>query len=452
MQRIMVVSGDGHFGGDVEAYRAYIDPAYRDRIDDLAEEEAANLAAVKVQRQFMAVPGVYEVGEEAADLGGDVKKRLAVMDTEGLAAEVVLIGTDHTQPFFEVTNKEYPADVRAAGVRAYHRWVVDVMSEADGRILPVGYAGEINDLDESVAELQWIADNGFVSVFIPGYVADPSRPPIYDRSYDPFWAACADLGLVVNMHVGWGLPQGVIFKLFEVAFKGQKPLETEGFDLEAFGKTLMEKMDANTDGSPFALDVGPRQGLWQLMLAGVFDRHPAMKLVLTELRADWVPATLAYLDQRFAKEAPHLKLSPSEYFVRNCALVPTSPHRAEVQMRHEIGIDRFMFGADIPHPESTYPHTRQWIRHAFAGVPEEDARKILGENAVRFYNLDGAHLAEIAQRVGPTVDEVVGGIEVDEAMVKTWDNRAGYLKPVEQVDVDKLGEMLDADFAQVGAV
>jgi predicted TIM-barrel fold metal-dependent hydrolase len=452
VRRITVVSGDGHFGGPIDAYRPYIDPAYRDRLDDLAAEEAGNLMLAGIQRKSMTVPGVYEGLEVAPDLGGDVAKRLAVQDDQGIAAEILLVGSDHTQPFFTVTNKVYPADLRAAGVRAYHRWVADVISEADGRLFPVGYAGELQDMDEAIAELHWIAEHGFVSVFLPGYVTDNSRPPIYDRSYDRFWGACADLGLVINLHVGWGMPQGLIAKLFDLALTPDgKPIDTDGFDLENFGNQLMEMMDANNEDSPFTLDVGPRQGVWQLMMSGVFDRHPKLKLVLTELRADWLPATLAFLDEQFAKQARHLKLSPSEYFYRNCAVTPTSPHRVEVQMRHEIGVDHFLFGADIPHPESTWPHTRQWIRHAFAGVPEDEVRKILGENAIRFYGLDSAHLNEIAERIGPTVEEVFGGIDIDQQFLDGWHNRAGYLKPVEQINVGKLAELLEADFAHVSA-
>jgi predicted TIM-barrel fold metal-dependent hydrolase len=454
VQRITVVSGDGHFGGSIDVYRPYIDPAYRDRLDDLATEEAGNLMFAGLQRNSMLVPGIYEKERLAIapDLGGDVAKRLAVQDDQGIAGEILLVGSDHTQPFFTVTNRVYPADLRAAGVRAYHRWVADVISEGDGRLFPVGYAGEILDMDESIAELRWMADHGFVSVFLPGYVTDASRPPIFDRYYDPFWTAVADLGLVINLHVGWGMPQGAITNLFDMALAADsKALDTDGFDLETFGSQVMEMMDANNDGSPFALDVGPRQGVWQLMMSGVFDRHPTLKLMMTELRADWVPATLAFLDQQFAKHPHNLELTPSEYFYRNCALTPTSPHRVEVQIRQEIGVDHFLFGADIPHPESTWPHTRQWIRHAFAGVPEEDVRKILGGNAIRFYNLDSTHLDEIAAKVGPTVEEVHAGIDVDQQYLDNWHNRAGYLKPVEQINTDKLAELIQADFAQLSS-
>ena len=75
-------------------------------------------------------------------------------------------------------------------------------------------------------------------------------------------------------------------------------------------------------------------------------------------------------------------------------------------MRHEIGVETISFGRDYPHPEGTWPHTREWLRDAFAGVPEDELRLMLGENAIRFFGLDRDRLAEIAKRIGPTVEEI----------------------------------------------
>jgi hypothetical protein len=45
-------------------------------------------------------------------------------------------------------------------------------------------------------------------VSVPGTVADPDLPPLYDDYYEPFWAACADLGLTLFLHAGHGNRQG----------------------------------------------------------------------------------------------------------------------------------------------------------------------------------------------------------------------------------------------------
>ena len=202
----------------------------------------------------------------------------------------------------------------------------------------------------------------------------------------------------------------------------------------------------------FDLGMGPRQAMWHLMLGGVFDRFPKLKFVMTEVRADWLPATLAHLDARFEREAPRsLKLKPSEYYKRNCGVTPSSPHKAEIEHRHEIGVDQFMFGADVPHPESTWPNTQQWIRNAFKGVPEADTRKILGENAIRFFGFDASRLDAIAERIGPTFEEIFAGEELDERLVEHFDKRGGYSAPIEQVDIGKVDALLEGDLAQARA-
>jgi hypothetical protein len=185
------------------------------------------------------------------------------------------------------------------------------------------------------------------------------------------------------------------------------------------------------------------------MLSGVFDRYPKLKIVLTEVRADWVPETLAYLDRRFAEHAPKCELTPSEYFARNIAVTPASPHQIEVQMRHEIGIEQFLFGADIPHPESTWPNTRQWIGDAFPGVPEDQLRMILGENAVRVYGLDRAPLDAAAARMAVEPSDLFTGSTLDERLLDHFDARSGYRKPKEELDEADVARVLDPDFARL---
>jgi hypothetical protein len=100
-------------------------------------------------------------------------------------------------------------------------------------------------------------------------------------------------------------------------------------------------------------------------------------------------------------------------------------------MRHEIGIDNIAFGRDYPHPEGTWPNTSQWISDAFAGVPEDEVRLMLGENVIRFLRLDRSALARIAERVGPSMRDLTAAPTVDPALVAHFDRRGGYLKAAE---------------------
>ncbi|MCY4423651.1 MAG: hypothetical protein OXC06_11335, partial [Acidimicrobiaceae bacterium] len=61
---------------------------------------------------------------------------------------------------------------------------------------------------------------------------------------------------------------------------------------------------------------------------------------------------------------------------------------------------------DYPHPEGSWPHTAQRLESDFRDVSIEDARLLLGLNAVECYNLDLPSLTEIAARVGPTPEQL----------------------------------------------
>ncbi|HEX3450141.1 MAG TPA: amidohydrolase family protein [Isosphaeraceae bacterium] len=210
-----------------------------------------------------------------------------------------------------------------------------------------------------------------------------------------------------------------------------------------------KKIDAKNPDSPLALTLHPQQALWRLMLGGVFDRFPTLQLVLTEVRADWVPATLKYLDQRFAEHPGKCELKPSEYYERNCALTPSAPHRAEVAMLDQIGVSHVMFGADIPNPEATWPNSRQWIADAFRGVPEDKLRMVLGENAIRVYRLDRAALAKTAARLAVRPSDLFTGDALDDRLLDHFDARAGYRRPADEIDEDLIGGELESDFARL---
>jgi predicted TIM-barrel fold metal-dependent hydrolase len=70
-------------------------------------------------------------------------------------------------------------------------------------------------------------------------------------------------------------------------------------------------------------------------------------------------------------------------------------------MRRDIGLEQIMWGSDYPHPEGTWPHTREYLVKTFADFPEADGRKILGDNAIAFYGLDRGKLQTIADEIGP---------------------------------------------------
>jgi hypothetical protein len=124
----------------------------------------------------------------------------------------------------------------------------------------------------------------------------------------------------------------------------------------------------------------------------------------------------------------------------------------EVEMRHEIGVESLLFGADTTHFEGTWPNTWDWIRDAFVGVPESEARAILGENAIRTFGLDARVLGAVANRIGPTPAQVLNAnSSVDPRLIAHFDKRSAYLRPAEVIDTQELDEWVARDLNSVMA-
>jgi predicted TIM-barrel fold metal-dependent hydrolase len=458
---LIIVSADDHVGAKPEAYRAYLEKRYWPALDDLVHEDEVWTNAPSWQEQPNDVLDVVDT-RNAIRTGGrtgawDFDRRLQEMDAEGISAQVLNQG--HTAAvslwFGEESVSAYSPELRAAGARAHHRWLVEHLSSSGGRLSAVLDPGPCVDMDSTVRELHWAASQGFVAAGIPGILADESLPPLYDSYFDPYWAACADLGLQLFLHAGYGIEQG---SFLDAPTTGQAP---SGAGMSA-DSSEGQPAEQSTGGAMVGLGLAsaertakftalPRRVMWQLMLAGVFDKHPRLRLAITELRAYWIPSMIRHLDRRFEELDLRTPLKPSEYFARNCAVTPSYIRPIEVAMRYEIGVDRLMFATDYPHPESTWPNTQDWIRAAFGptGIPEDEARKVLGGNAIEFFGLDRTKLAQVAGQVGPRPEDVLGvGHRVDPRVIADFHRRSGFLKPVDDA-LDFLGARLESDLQEV---
>jgi predicted TIM-barrel fold metal-dependent hydrolase len=53
--------------------------------------------------------------------------------------------------------------------------------------------------------------------------------------------------------------------------------------------------------------------------------------------------------------------------------------------RHVIGVDRIMWSTNFPHNNGPWPDSQAIIKQHMVGVPDEEQRMILRDNAVRTY-------------------------------------------------------------------
>lgn len=104
--------------------------------------------------------------------------------------------------------------------------------------------------------------------------------------------------------------------------------------------------------------VPPALALTDLILHGVFDRHPDLRFGVIELSSAWVPSFLLMLDgasvfntQLNGRPVAPLARKPSEYFLDHVR-VSSFSYEDPRQLTEDTG-DVFMFGSDYPHSEGT---------------------------------------------------------------------------------------------------
>lgn len=372
-----IISADCHAGGNHAQYREYLESAYLDDFDAWRG---------KYSNPFR------DLQDDGRSRNWDDARRNGDLDAEGVAAEVVFPNT--VPPFFPTgvviapapTPEEFP--MRLAGIRAHNRWLADFVAAFPDR--RCGQAQIfLNDVDEAVKDVRWCKEHGINGVLLPG--ASPDTPwiePLSSTYYDPLWAVCQELEMPVTHHAG--------------------------------GSGIPKVADTPIRNLIFVMETGfyANRAFWHMIWGGVFERFPNLKLVLTEQGTDWVLPTLnkmeAFYRQVKAGRIGELgvpeeavgKLSPKEIFNRNIWIGASFPGKGDAALFHEIGVDRMMWGSDYPHHEATSPFSIESLRRSFEGWSEADLRAILAENAAKVYGFDLAKLAPLAEKIGPTVDEL----------------------------------------------
>jgi predicted TIM-barrel fold metal-dependent hydrolase len=434
MEKVIIVSADGHAGMPPALWSEYLDDRHHEFLPAFHEETKVFGGSMALLNDLRLSPDQYDIfDKEGLYQSGrwnglwDAEVRLQEMDREGVAAEFVYPGDFRAIDLgYNTMNGTYPFDVVDAGVRAFDRWLVDTFGDAKDRFLLVGPSGTYSDMDAALEEAEWVADHGFTGTFAPGFTHFPGIRPLDDECWEPLWSLYAERGLTLVVHGGYGFDQGVAFAAVKAA----------NAKVEAQGGGAMELATALSESffnPEFFSDLRCRRAMWQMLLGGVFDRHPNLKLMMVEVRADWIPATLRHLDAVYAEHRDNVpaRRPPSEQWATNCMAGVSFMHKSEVEIRDEIGVETIDFGRDYPHTEGTWPNTTEYLRGLFEGVPERDVRLILGENVIRFLGLDRSKLAEIAERIGPTIEAITATTEIDPALLEHLDDRCGYSKPAE---------------------
>jgi predicted TIM-barrel fold metal-dependent hydrolase len=377
MALLQTIDVDQHLFESRTTWSEHIDPSDRDDALSITDDEAgwpwltwrgARLTPLEVpvpeRSSLIGEDRLRRLrGERAAatfeDLVPDSYRlagaRLEALDGFGLDAAVLF-------PNYGLLWEQRLASDRAAqraNARAYNRFAADACADGEGRLFAVAHV-LLHDPDWAVEEIRRIAAQGVRLAMIAPAPVDGK--PLSHPDFDRVWAAFSDEGVAPVFHVSE----------FESPLH---PAWREG-----------EPEDGEQLFDSIFLYLAPAVALANLILYGVLERFPALRVGVIELTASWVPSFLLHIDgasdfyaQRHGEPFRKLADRPSQYFLRQVR-VAALPYEMPNRLVPKVGEDTFMIGSDWPHAEGVVDPMAAAER-AVAGLTGAARGNLLGANA-----------------------------------------------------------------------
>ena len=328
--------------------------------------EPPNLWTERLPAEIRDQAPVYpplEIGQahQAHPGGWDPKERLAEMATDGVSGEVLYPSFPLDQ--YSITD---PA-LQEACFRVYNDWLLEYCSYAPDRLFGIAMVSVYN-VDHAIVELERCKRAGMRGALI--WQVPPPELALNQEHYERFWAAAQDLDMPINIHILTGEPYP------HRQPSDARPERPRGPVAPNFRDRVNIKIfyASNTLGDIFA--------------SGALERYPGLKLVIVENEVSWLPFFITKFDEYAlrAGESSTLKLLPSECFERQVfATFFNDP--AAAWFLPSWGENNCMWSNDYPHPNSTWPHSREIIARDLGHLSAEARGKLVRGNVARLYNL-----------------------------------------------------------------
>ncbi|CAN5772013.1 hypothetical protein BH18ACI4_BH18ACI4_00250 [soil metagenome] len=244
--------------------------------------------------------------------------------------------------------------------RACNNFLAEFCSAYPDRLKGVAVV-PLQDVDAASAEARRaVKELGLIGISIP-----PSLPGknLDDPTFHPFYAEVEELNVPLGIHWGNGtyLP---------------------GAGADRFNKHFL----THVVGHPFEQMLA----MTSLICGGILEGYPKLKFGFLESGCGWLPYLMWRLDEEYSGrslEVPLLKDKPSEYIKRGQCFISCSPDEFLIPTVAEtVGADTIMFSSDYPHADGLFPESVRMINET-QNMSSDLKRRILGDNAARFYNL-----------------------------------------------------------------
>lgn len=336
----LLISADSHVIEDPLLWKKRLPRSFQDQAPVFPE--------LKVGGAFQARPG-----------GHDPKARVSEMQQDGVHGEVLY--PSFCMDLYGLTD----AALQEACFRVYNDWIIEYCAAAPDRLFGISNLSCYN-IANAVKELERGKKAGIRGAMV--WQIPPAAFPFHGDHYDPLWAAAQEMDMPISLHILTGEP-----------YPFPRPVSSRVAH-EYFPHVVNEKL------------LYAANALSGLIAGGALERFPRLKLVLVENEVSWLPFVVSQFDKYASRgnlQSP-MKMLPGEYFQRQVYGTFFNDPPSSMLLG-QWGTKNFMWSNDYPHPNSTWPNSRDVIQRDLGHLPVEAKTRLLSQNVKELYNLPQIH-------------------------------------------------------------
>lgn len=372
-----IIDADTHFMEPDDVYVAHAGPRERElalrverdergwpwlvhrgvRLYELDEHVPGQVDAVGERRRRRASGARWEPVSPIPD-PWDAAARIATLEANGVDGSIVYpnLGLG-----WEDALRDDVPSLRA-NLGAYNTWLLERAPDYADRLFPAAHLS-LRDLDWFEREAERCARGGLRLAMLAAQPIDGKS--LAHPDFDRVWATFQDLRMGVAFHVS----------------SRELPLAKAWYALDPERQNQLLDM--------VFLYLSPAVAVTALIVHGVLERFPGLRIGITELSAGWVPGYLLHLDgayqfyerQNGAPLTP-LAMRPSDYFRRQVRVNAFPLEGAAQLMTLTGGGQVFMWGSDYPHAEGMpRPSWSDYRKVQPRDMTPAEQRSLAGTNA-----------------------------------------------------------------------
>ena len=347
----------------------------------------------------------------------DPQARVDAMNADGVLASLVFPNLPGFAGslFVRANDKE----LAQLCVQAYNDWVIDEWcAAAPGRFIPLCLI-PMWDGVLAAQEAERVIAKGARAISFSMAPQNLGLPPIDDRGgfWDPLFSTVSDAGVPLCTHLGTGISN----KSTTADARFAEMAKTMGADAAGAAVAALDMASDPRVGGTL-LQLAGQTTLVEWIYSGNFDRHPKLRVALSENGIGWIPAVLQVADwmtemsrnritQPADPENDPLVSAEARELARTS--LDTRSTRAQqerlpsdvfrehmygcfihdpvgLKLLDDLGVDNVMIETDFPHNSTWFPFSMPKAKESLAGVDDEVTWKILRGTAERVFSFTPA--------------------------------------------------------------